>query len=81
MIRTSGSTSSSVLCNPAAINCMFPGGKDRTTPLRRTSAMPTRRPQARALTPAREVEHRHLHRRLQRQPHNGHSYSYSNAQI
>ena len=68
MIRTSGLTSSSAPCSRAAINCMFLVCRDRTTPLPRTFAMPARRPQARALTPAREVEHRHLHRRLQRRP-------------
>ena len=64
MVRTSGLTLSLAPCSRAAINCMFLVCKDLTTPLRRTFAMPARRPQARALTPAREVEHRHLHRRL-----------------
>ena len=66
IVPTSSLTSSLAPSSPAATSYMFRVCRERTTPLRRTSAMPGRQPQARVPTPARVAEHQHRH--LQQQP-------------
>ena len=67
IIPTSGLTSSLALCSPAATSCMSRVCRDRTTPLRRTSAMPARRAQGRVPTRVRVAELRRLRHQPQRQ--------------